>query len=91
MSPTPARPNLGVELELGLVSEICAPFPHEEFGAAGVEGEGKRDRCVSRPLWGQAGTAVSILLIPPENKWQRGAWNLVCGFQVSVYTCVPGA
>lgn len=27
----------------------------------------------------KAGTAGSILLIPPENKWQRGTWNLVCG------------
>lgn len=35
--------HLGCGPQLVFVSETCLPVPHEGFGAAEVEGEGKRD------------------------------------------------
>lgn len=87
---SPPTLNLGVGPQLVLVSETCLPVPHEEFGAVGVEGEGKRD-AYQDCSGAKAGTAVSILLILPESKGQSGAWNLVCGFQVPVlHLCAWG-
>lgn len=61
------------------------------LGQLGLKVRGRETDAYQDRSGAKAGTAVSILLIPPESKRQSGAWNLVCRFQVPVlHLCAWG-